>query len=236
MSEKQIYENWEMMPKSYKDDMVQFQNWFDETTSIKHTIAQGHIDFHNKVVTNEVYRILGDIKDKSCLEIGFGGGRLLNAASQVFSKAYGIDIHSCFDTTNEFLKSQNCNNHQLVHYSDTNSLPDNFIDFVYSFIVFQHFSSISYFHDYIRLIKRILKRGGCANLHLAKNIWNDNDYYLKDDLISGTTNSTLFYSPSFVKKVLNDSNFEVVSEGQMTKSPWSTNLSGQFYVIFKHKE
>jgi ubiquinone/menaquinone biosynthesis C-methylase UbiE len=232
MHDEEIFENWRFSPEAYRNDMLKFQNWFDSADSIESVVAQGHIDLHTKIVTPNVYQVIGDIKKKNCLEIGFGGGRLLNAAASVFSKAVGIDIHNCFDVTEDFLKSQGKKNYQLFYSDQSQKIPDESIDFAYSFIVFQHFHSIDVFYSYLDLIKRVLVKGGCCNLHLAKNVWNNDDYYLKPDVEYGTTNSTLFYNKNFVKKSLKDRGFEVISEGQMTKSPWNLSLSGQFYVSF----
>lgn len=233
MNDKEIYENWKITPEIYRNDMVKFQSWFDTTDSIKSTVAQGHIDFHSKILTSAVYRTIGDVKQKNCLEIGFGGGRLLNAASKVFSNATGIDIHTCFDVTDRFLKQNGADNYKLIHANDADSVPDESIDFVFSFIVFQHFGSIGTFYEYLDLIKRVLVRGGCCNLHLAKNTHDPNGYFIKSDIQPNTGYSSLFYGDNFVRNVLIERGFEIVEEGQMTKSPWTSNLSNQFYITFK---
>ena len=233
MTNEEIEENWKVGPSSFRNDMHQFQNWFDESASLGLTIAQGHIDFHAKILTPDLYRHLGDIRGKSCLEIGFGGGRLLNAAARVFSSAKGIDIHECFDMTAEFLRSQGISNVSLVKFDDAGTIGDESVRFIYSFIVFQHFGSIDVFHQYLDLIERVLEKGGCCSLHLGKNLWNNDDYFLKPNLEPGTTCSTMFYSPKFVKRELESRGFKVISHGQMTKMPWSEIPSGQFFMNFK---
>lgn len=235
MDEDTTYQSWEKTPELYASDMQKYQNWFDSATSVKESIGSGHIDLHTKIVIPEVYKILGNTNNKKCLEIGFGGGRLLNAACKIFNEASGIDIHKCFDTTRSFLDSQKNENYRLFHYNDIHNIPDNSIDFVYSFIVFQHFSSINSFYSYLDLIDRVLTKDGCCNLHLSKNIYSDEDYYLKSMSI-GERNSTIFYKPEFVNRILLEKGFEVVDQGQMTKKPWETRLSAQFYVTFKRKQ
>lgn len=235
MEENIIYESWKTTPKLYSKDMHQYQNWFDSSTNLKESIGLGYIDLHTKIITPEIYKILGNTNSKKCLEIGFGGGRLLNAACKVFNEANGIDIHECFDVTEQFLLSQNSNNYKLFNYNDIENIKENTIDFVYSFIVFQHFSSIKFFYSYIDLIDKVLTKDGCCNLHLSKNNYNDEDYYFKS-INPGEANSTIFYKPDFVNRILLEKGFEIVEQGQMTKTPWTTNLSGQFYVIFKRKQ
>lgn len=233
MNEKEIQKHWQVGPSSFKGDMHQFQNWFDRTASLDQTISYGNIDFHAKILMPDICKQLGETKNKTCLEIGFGGGRILNAAAKVFQKANGIDIHDCFDMTSEFLKSQGVENFSLIRFEDSNDIADDSVDFIYSFIVFQHFGSIDVFYQYLDLIKRIMKKGGCGNLHLGKNIWNNNGYFLKPNLNLGTTCSTLYYNLDFVKKELESRNLKMISHGQMKKMPWSDIPSGQFFVNFK---
>jgi len=233
MNEREIYENWKSTPKNFRGNMLDFQNWFDITDSLHSVVSQGHIDFHTKILTPSVYRQIGDVRKKSCLEIGFGGGRLINAAACVFDRVTGVDIHDCFDMTDSFLKSLGRENYTLVHQNDSSGILDSSQDFVFSFIVFQHFGSISVFYNYLDFAKRVLKPSGCCNIHFGKNKWNNQDYYLKSNLEPGTANSTLFYSEEFVKKTIEQMGFQILEIGQHTKLPWTTDMSGQFYITFK---
>lgn len=233
MNEKEIYENWSETPNEFRDDLIKFHDWFDKTDSIRSTISQGHIDFHTKILTSEVYGIIGDVREKNCLEIGFGGGRLLNAASSIFENVTGVDIHSCFDITEKFLKTQGVTNFSLFHYDNIEKIQNNHIDFIFSFIVFQHFNSIKTFSDYIDFIHRVLKNDGCCKIYFGINQWNTEDFYLKNDIERKTNCSTLFYNPNFVKNELIKKGFDIISMGQTRKTPWSSMMSGQFYVTFR---
>ena len=76
---------------------------------------------------------------KTVLEIGYGGGRLLAAASRAFGKAVGVDVHDCRTTVSAELGRLGVSNVEL-HCSDGRTLPvsDQSVDVVYSFIVLQH--------------------------------------------------------------------------------------------------
>jgi ubiquinone/menaquinone biosynthesis C-methylase UbiE len=203
--EKEIYENWSKNPEEHLDDMVAYQNWFSRCTSLKDTTSMGFVDFYSRILTPEIYSIIGNPKDKTSLEIGFGGGRLMNAAAHSFKKALGIDIttEKCFAMTSKFLQEQHVENYELVHFDNVDSVPDASIDFVYSFIVFQHFSSIQFFYDYVKLIKRVLVDGGCCTLYLGRNTLNNDDFCIKNTLSEEKSNCTTYYKPEFVVKVLN---------------------------------
>lgn len=235
MNLDEIDNNWKKTPEDFRNDSLKFHSWFDPCDSIRGTISQGHIDFHTKILTDEVYKCLGDVKKKSCLEIGFGGGRLVNAASCVFSRVLGIDIHTCFDLTEDFLQKQGAINYTLLHYDEREKIENESIDFIFSFIVFQHFGRIQTFYDYLDLVDRVLTKDGCCNIYFGKNKWNNENFFIKDDVQEKTGYCTMFYKPEFVKDCLDNRGFQIISEGQRTKSPWVRDLSGQFYVTFKRK-
>mgnify|MGYP003329176372 CR=1 FL=1 len=74
-------------PKPEKDDTTNYLAWFDDSDNYRENYSKGYIDFFNRILTTDLYTSLGDPRKKMCLEIGFGGGRLLNASSKVFDHA-----------------------------------------------------------------------------------------------------------------------------------------------------
>jgi SAM-dependent methyltransferase len=159
-----INKAWVRTPGSFKS-IVDFLNWFDSTSSIEETIQKGQSDWENRLTNFSNFK---NINKNTCLEIGFGGGRLLAAASKYFDSVIGIDIHKAFDKTELFLKSQDISNYKLMHKNNIKDVENESVDFVYSFIVFQHFDSFEEVDFYLEHIKRVLTHNGYAHIFYGK--------------------------------------------------------------------
>ena len=239
--ENTIYESWKQTPTQFiKDgtDITEYQNWFDSTLSIKDAASKGFIDFYSRILTPDLFSIIGDPRSLNSLEIGCGGGRLITPAAKIFNKSYGVDIlnEECLAITSNFIKNNGVDNFNLLNYNEIDKIENRSISFIYSFIVFQHFSSIKYFYSYMDFIDRILTKNGCCNIFFAINIHDDKDYFFDKSFKDGDRNCTMYYKPEFVINVLQKKyNFEIISAGQTTKHPWSSKekLSNQFFVKFK---
>ena len=70
-----------------------FQAWFNISQNTTEALIRGYWDFSCHILTNVVCSHIEDPEHKVCLEIGYGGGRILNAACSFFKTAIGIDIH-----------------------------------------------------------------------------------------------------------------------------------------------
>ena len=103
------------------------------------------------------------------LEIGCGGGRLLQHAARFFPRVIGVDIHDELDVVGSKLRELGVHNAEL-RQSDGRSLPcrDGEVDVVYSFIVFQHLATIDVLLAYLRDTYRVLKPGGVAVLYMGR--------------------------------------------------------------------
>ena len=145
--------------------MVEFLNWFDSTTSIQSTVAKAASDWKDRITAFEGYESL---KKGRCLEIGFGGGRLVARAARDFGEAVGVDIHEAFERTREFLASQDVKNARLVHRDDLPTLADGSCDLIYSFIVFQHFDTLEEVDYYLRHCARLLAKGGRCHIFFGR--------------------------------------------------------------------
>ena len=107
--------------------------------------------------------------EKTVLDLGYGGARMLAAASRHFKKAIGVDIHDENSLVTEELKKRGIENIELIK-SDGESIPvnDESIDLVYSFIVLQHVEKIEIFKKYFEETYRILKPNGLAVLYFGR--------------------------------------------------------------------
>lgn len=136
---------------------------------IDYAFRSGFKDFFYSVTRDPVPQLLTDPENGVALEIGYGGGRLVNAASHMFNSVIGVDIHNCSSNVNQMLSARGVDNVEL-HETDGRSLPvpDRSVDFVWSFIVFVHLSSPEVLERYLDETYRVLKSGGIASLYYGR--------------------------------------------------------------------
>jgi len=223
---------WYKSPEEFIDNDLEYQNWFDSCNSVQGAFSRGYVDFFSKILIPQIYGVLGDPSEKTSLEIGFGGGRLINAASKVFKESIGIDVLSdrCIQKTKSFLEEDNV---LLYNYANIDQIKNASVDFVYSFIVFQHFTKIKYYHMYLDAFSKKMKKNAVGNIFFTINNKNADDYYFERDFAS--RECSMFYSPQFVKSTMEEHGFKILSMTGTTKSPWSDSPSKQFSTIFLKK-
>ena len=99
-----------------------------------------------------------DFKEVSVIEIGCGIGRITEFIAKDFKKVIGIDISGeMISKCKKRLKHQK----NIAYYeTDGKTLPssDNSIDFVFSFIVFQHMPDKKVIRKNFMEVNRILKK------------------------------------------------------------------------------
>ena len=220
-----------------KKNALAYQQWFDSCDSLDHCTKNGFIDFTARIFTTDFYDIIGDPRGKTCMEIGSGGGRLLNAACKFFKFGYGVDILTpeSFGMTKSFMSLSGTDNFKLLHKDSAGSILDNSVDFVYSFIVFQHFDSWAEVTKYLDLISRVLKPGGAGVVYFGLNKENDQDILVTKDKDFNDRACSLYVSKGIVEKEISKRFlFSEISRG--TKQPWNKKESGQFYVKFKARK
>ena len=163
--------------QKYIDAIKQARKEYDESFflffnppykgDINQIIMRGCRDFDQSILTPTVHKTIKGYRYKTALEIGYGGGRLMLPACHYFKLVVGVDIHEEIDLVDSFLQSHSISNYDL-YKSDGYTLPlekDNSLDFIYSFIVFQHLPSFGVFESYIREIHRCLKPNGIAQIY-----------------------------------------------------------------------
>jgi ubiquinone/menaquinone biosynthesis C-methylase UbiE len=153
-----------------KEGMDSYQSWFNTSASVKQSIVNGFWDFGGHILTRKVVANMARAENKSVLEIGYGGGRILLAASKYFGQAVGVDIHANQTKTEEFLHANGCGNFKLYTTESGRDLPvaDSSVDLVYTFIVMQHLQSFGAFSDYVKESSRVLKQGGVAQIYFGR--------------------------------------------------------------------
>ena len=112
-------------------------------------------------------------KDCRALEIGCGVGRILVPMSKDFGSVVGIDVSS------EMVKlGKEMTQLELLETpGDTIPLSDNSVDFVLSYLVFQHIKSYVIVEDYFKEVYRVLKPGGVFKVLLRSENQRKDKWY-----------------------------------------------------------
>lgn len=145
-----------------------FFKWFDNSINEGEAFIKGNWDFSYHII-HHASDCIHKPEEKSALEIGYGGGRLIAAASRFFNNVIGIDVHTQKEIVEKKLSKMGVNNVTLL-ITDGTKIPieDNSIDFVYSFIVFQHIEKYEIFKGYLEEIHRVLKNDGLAVIYFGR--------------------------------------------------------------------
>jgi len=132
----------EEINKSYGSSDDDFFLWFDSAENVEESFYSGEWDFSFYIFSRiaEYIRYPSKI---TALEIGYGGGRLLKAASKYFNHVIGVDIHDKGEFVKKYLNRQGVDNIDLFTLQNkTFPLEYNSVDVIYSFIVFQHLEKV----------------------------------------------------------------------------------------------
>jgi len=224
----------------------QFQAWFNKSRDVRQSIVRGYWDLSSHILTPEVCRYMDHPEDKVSLEIGYGGGRILNAACDFFSHAVGIDIHTEREAVEAFLRSQGKQNFRLIQTQGrTIDVDSASIDFVYSFIVLQHLPNYEVLESYIKETYRCLKPGGVAQLYVGKYSKLSRSQRVRcflrgySEIPDAKTNHTsLVVRLARMKKLCGEHGFHVVATGTSYKQMpdgYCKSPGGQDYVTLIKK-
>lgn len=225
-----VRQSWVDQPTRY-NDIVEFLNWFNTTSSIQETLNRATLDWK---IRFKDFPQFAKIQKRKSLEVGFGGGRLILNAAKDFEHAYGVDIHKAFDMTRKFLATQSCKNFTLLQRDELSKIEDGSIDFVYSFIVFQHFDTIEEVRFYISEIKRVLNKNGYAHIYFGVN--HDKGVKVVSDAEFKLRECSLFIEPELMKREL-ENDFEILDvKERLPKNPVTgEGVSDQASIAFKLK-
>ena len=202
----------------------EFLSWFNKSGDVNKSFIRGAWDFSFYFVNPAVSKLVKNPEEKICLEIGFGGGRLLHTSRSYFKYSYGVDIHPFADLVKQTLLER-CphDDFSLIRLTEPIiPLQEGSVDYIYSFIVIQHFYSAAILMSYLDEAARILKKGGVVNLFFADmnkypNKWTKS--YIKS-VISGymelkyppdekTAYNTLWVSKGWMEKALSQRGFRI---------------------------
>lgn len=230
------FAKWKSAATGRADELEKFLAWFDSAGSIEQSLKSGWLDFSFHILKPEVLQLLGQPFEKTALEIGYGGGRLLFPACNIFRHCYGVDVHECNGFVGDLLKASGCKNFDLLKTSGTEILLEaGQIDFVYSFIVLQHLPTIGILKDYLKEIYRVMRIGAVGILYFGYLPGKFRKRYtdLDTNNVETVRDVTLRLTIPAAKKMLNDLSLNIIESGRSLKKPWLDKLGGQFYLIFQ---
>jgi len=122
-------------------------------------------DVKKLIIDDEIIKKKVKFSESVILEIGCGNGRMTDFMTDYFKTVYAIDISSeMIVQARERVPKKNVI--FLVSDGESFEVPDNCIDIVFSWIVFQHFSTKKMVERNIQEIYRVLKPGGIAKIQL----------------------------------------------------------------------
>lgn len=135
-------------------------------------ITLAYWEFSNRIITPTVERLVNNPAKAHAVEIGFGDGRLLCAASSFFGRVTGVGLdvgdnesgarevlESCSDESAEF--SSLSGDHKL-------SFTDSSVHFVYSRYGIARLPDLTTFEAMVKEISRVLVPGGVAMLWFGR--------------------------------------------------------------------
>ena len=147
-----------------------------------------------------------DPKKMRVLEIGCGIGRILIPTSRIFGQAIGVDVSSeMIHKGKKYVENlQNC---QIFENNgiDLSEFSDNYFDFCFSFIVFQHIPEKKIVEKYISEVSRVLKPHCLFRFQVRGTIAT------KPQEI--TTWDGVQFSSDEIHKIAQVNNFEIIEEG-----------------------
>jgi SAM-dependent methyltransferase len=211
-----------------------FQSWFNRSASVDESLRRGYWDFAVHILVPELVSRLSDPGTLTALEIGYGGGRLLNAAASYFGHVVGVDVHEEAETVSALMNACGRDNVELLR-TDGQSLPlaDASVDVVYSFIVLQHLPSLEVFRRYLGETHRVLREGGVAQLYFGRLTGRNPLRRVREIPDAPVNHVSLELSPRYAARLCRQAGFAVVGRGVSHKNVpdgYPDTIGGQSYV------
>ncbi len=133
-------------------------------------INSGCEDVQRLIIDDDILKSKIDFNNASVLEIGCGNGRMSQFIGKNFKKVYAVDISPrMIDLARQRLAALG-NIEFLVTDGDKLPIQDNVADFVFSYIVFQHFPNIGMIEENLKEVKRVLKNNSVAKIQFRGKV------------------------------------------------------------------
>ncbi len=184
----------QQMKRDWNERAKEDARWF--INSVRHGQTEGEFDESGRRdiegwVRTELPILVGDRDPASmrALEIGCGIGRLTKHLAAIFGEVYGADVSSeMIQQGRDRLRS-----HPNIHLRETSGsdfaeFPDEYFDFIFSALVFQHVPTKEIILSNIRDAYRVLKPG-CIFKFLVRSVTNDELMQIQKDTWIGASMS-----------------------------------------------
>jgi ubiquinone/menaquinone biosynthesis C-methylase UbiE len=147
-----------------REDARAYINWPDIPNEEGAFFESGRFDY-GRYVAPFLRKMQFDPHGKTALEIGCGIGRIAHWMSQDFGQYIGVDVSP------EMVERAKAygfprTRFEVVSGGDLAGIPDNSVDFVFSFAVFQHVPDEAAIFNYFAETARVLRPGGIFRLHM----------------------------------------------------------------------
>jgi SAM-dependent methyltransferase len=144
--------------------------------------------------------------EASALEIGCGVGRLLVPLARRVARALGVDISPVMiETSRAYLASAQNASARLTD-GTLSGVGDASLDFVFSFIVFQHIPAVGPIRTYVKEAARVLKAGGVFRFQVDGRSWWRGGEHTPD------TYEGVKFTPEQARALLAGTPFAIVDE------------------------
>lgn len=156
-TDKLMREDWD--ERARKDAFHFIASWRKDWTS--DSFFQSGEEDYERLVAPVLNRYAWETHDKTILELGCGAGRMTRSFAKRFSYVQAVDISAEMLSHAKALLPDAANVRWILgNGKDLATIPDEQMDFVFSYIVLQHMPEPSLALRYIEEILRVLKPGG----------------------------------------------------------------------------
>lgn len=156
-----------------KQGKGKFFTWFDGGETVDGAYKKAD-DIFCRLMLPWAKRFLGKLSEKTSLDLGYGGGGQVHAASKYFKYAMGLDVHDEISFVEAELRKrqggQNKNTALFIGQGETIPIDANKIDFVYSWVTFLHLGTIEVVESYLKEMYRVMTDGGIAVIFFTRLI------------------------------------------------------------------
>ena len=130
--------------------------------------------------------------------------------SKIFGEAVGVDVSKeMISVASHHIKDiPNCKVFEN-NGKDLSMFSDNYFDFCFSFIVFQHIPKKEIIENYIKEVSRVLKTGGIFRFQVHGDS--------KKNPVDGTTWNGVHFTSNEIHEIANENNFEIIEEDGMNE-------------------
>lgn len=168
-------------PEGFKNELREirkqgkdkFFSWFDGGETVDGAYKKAE-DVFTRLMLPWAKKYLGKLSEKVSLDIGYGGGGQVFAASKHFKYSIGVDVHDEISFVEAELRKRqggkNKNTALFIGQGENIPVDKDSIDFIYSWVTFLHLGTIKVVEEYLKEMFRVMKHGGVAVLFFTRLI------------------------------------------------------------------